>query len=139
MLKTLISVALEINLQLLFNTILHHDALPIMTAMVLQDHFCFLLLAFSVYACNFAPDGPIFLIFLFVEKRMFTASYPDIFIHFQCLFIFYILLFLGNSQHTLKLQGCWKEASKKATNDWKLKKWDVSYLYMYCYFKAFLF
>ena len=50
MLKTLISVALEINLQLLFNTILHHDALPIMTAMVLQDHFCFLLLAFTVYA-----------------------------------------------------------------------------------------
>ena len=79
MLKTLISVALEINLQLLFNMILHHDALPIMTAMVLQDHFCFLLLAFTVYACNFAPDGPIFLIFIVCWKEDVYSFLPRYF------------------------------------------------------------
>ena len=105
MLKTLISVALEINLQLLFNMILHHDALPIMTAMVLQDHFCFLLLAFTVYECNFAPDGPIFLIFIVCWKEDVYSFLPRYFHSFPMLIYFLHLVIFGQQSTCPKTSG----------------------------------
>ena len=99
----------------------------------LKEKINFVFYYLRLHARNFTPDGPIFLNFFLLKRRRFQLPPQQFSFICKAYYFFYSLLFLGISQHALKLQGCWKEALQNVTYDPKFKKLRCTFCFWSMY------